>query len=71
MVVTCQGWAKPLRVRGEVEDLANLADAHPPLRAADRWRTLRKFAPGLIEALEFAPGAPDTQCWLHCSYSPI
>jgi hypothetical protein len=23
------------------------------LRAADRWRTLHKFAPALIEALEF------------------
>lgn len=47
------GWAKLLRVRGEVEDLANLADEDPLLRAADRWRTLRKFAPDLIEALEF------------------
>jgi hypothetical protein len=47
------GWAKLLRVRGEVEDLANLADEDPLLRAADRWKTLRKFAPYLIEALEF------------------
>ena len=47
------GWAKLLRVRGEVEDLANLADEDPLLRAAERWRTLRKFAPDLVEALEF------------------
>ena len=47
------GWAKLLRVRGEVADLANLANEDPLLRAADRWRTLRKFAPDLIEALEF------------------
>ena len=47
------GWAKLLRVRGEVEELANLADEDPLLRAADRWRTLHKFAPALIEALEF------------------
>ena len=39
--------------RGEVEDLANLADEDPLLRAADRWRTMHKFAPDLIEALEF------------------
>jgi hypothetical protein len=47
------GWAKLLRVRGEVEDLANLAEEDPLLRAADRWRTLRKFAHNLLEALEF------------------
>lgn len=47
------GWAKLLRVRGEVEDLANLAEEDPLLRAADRWRTLHKFAPDLLEALEF------------------
>jgi Domain of unknown function (DUF4158) len=47
------GWAKLLRVRGEVEDLANLASEDPLLRAAERWKTLRKFAPDLIEALEF------------------
>jgi TnpA family transposase len=47
------GWAKLLRVRGDIEELANLADEDPLLRAADRWKTLRKFAPDLIEALEF------------------
>jgi hypothetical protein len=47
------GWPKLLRVRGEVKELANLADEDPLLRAADRWSTLHKFAPALIEALEF------------------
>ncbi len=47
------GWAKLLRARGEVAELANLADEDPLVRAADRWKTLRKFAPALIEALEF------------------
>jgi hypothetical protein len=47
------GWAKLLRVRGEVTALADLADEDPLLRAAGRWRTLRKFAPDLIAALEF------------------
>ena len=47
------GWPKLLRVRGEVETLADLAGVDPLVRAADRWKTLRKFAPALIEALEF------------------
>jgi hypothetical protein len=47
------GWPKLLRVRDEVQALADLAGEDPLIRAADRWRTLHKFAPGLIEALEF------------------
>ena len=47
------GWAKLLRVRGEVRTLADLAEEDPLLGAADRYRTLRKFAPDLLEALEF------------------
>jgi hypothetical protein len=47
------GWARLLRVRGEVATLADLADEDPLLRAIERWRTLRKFAPDLIAALEF------------------
>lgn len=47
------GWPKLLRVRGEVQALAELAGEDPLRRAADRWKTLRKFAPALIEALEF------------------
>jgi TnpA family transposase len=55
------GWPKLLRVRGEVEALADLAGVDPLVHAADRWKTLRKFAPALIEALEFraARGAGD------------
>ena len=40
-----------LRVRGEVCTLADLAEEDPLLGAADRYRTLRKFAPELLEAL--------------------
>jgi hypothetical protein len=47
------GWPKLLSVRSEVKDLADIADEDPLIRAADRWRTLHKFAPALIEALEF------------------
>ena len=47
------GWAKLLRVQGEVRELADLAGEDPLQGAADRYLTLRKFAPELIEALEF------------------
>jgi hypothetical protein len=47
------GWPKLLRVRSEVKDLADLAEEDPLIRAADRYMTLRKFAPALIEALTF------------------
>ncbi len=47
------GWPKLLRVRGEVQALADVAGEDPLVRAADRWKTLRKFAPALIEAPEF------------------
>ncbi len=47
------GWPKLLRVRGEVQALADVACKDPLVRAADRWKTLRKFAPALIEALQF------------------
>jgi TnpA family transposase len=47
------GWPKLLRVRSEVQTLADLAGEAPLIRAADRWKTLRKFAPALIEALAF------------------
>ena len=57
------GWTKLLRVRGEVQALAELAGEDPLRRAADRWKTLRKFAPALIEALEFRAAAPTTPCW--------
>jgi TnpA family transposase len=47
------GWARLRRVQGEVKELADLAGEDPLQGAADRYLTLRKFAPGLIEALEF------------------
>ncbi|UFN51577.1 Tn3 family transposase (plasmid) [Roseomonas sp. OT10] len=53
------GWTKLLHVRGEVAALADLADEDPLLRAAGRWRTLRKFAPDLITALEFRAARAD------------
>jgi TnpA family transposase len=47
------GWPQLQQVRGDVRTLADLAEEDPLLGAADRYRTLRKFAPELIEALEF------------------
>jgi TnpA family transposase len=47
------GWARLLRVQGEVRALADLAGEDPLQGAADRYLTLRKFAPELIAALEF------------------
>jgi hypothetical protein len=50
------GWATLLRVRGEVAglaDLADLAEEDPLLRAADRYTTLRKIAPALLDAIDF------------------
>jgi Domain of unknown function (DUF4158) len=47
------GWAKLLRVQREVGELADLAGEDPLQGAADRYLTLRKFAPALLEALEF------------------
>ena len=52
------GWPKLLRGRDQVRDLAALAGEDPLVRAADRWRTLRKFAPALIEALQFRAARP-------------
>ena len=47
------GWARLLRAQGEVKVLADLADEDPLRGAAGRYLTLRKFAPDLLEALEF------------------
>jgi TnpA family transposase len=56
------GWAQLLRVRPQVEEIANLADEDPLVRAADRWVTLRKFVPALLEAIDFkaAHGSGET-----------
>jgi TnpA family transposase len=50
------GWNKLLRVRKEVAQIADTADVDPLVRAADRHASLRKFAPALLEALEFKAG---------------
>ena len=47
------GWNKLLRVRREVAEIAETADVDPLVRAADRYASLRKFAPALLQALEF------------------
>ena len=52
------GWPKLLRARDQVRDLAALAGEDSLVRAADRWKTLRKFAPALIEALQFRAARP-------------
>ena len=50
------GWDKLLRARGEARAIADLADESPLVRAADQWSRLRKFAPLLLEAIEFKAG---------------
>ncbi len=52
------GWHKLLRARDQVRDLVALAGEDPLVHAADRWKTLRKFAPVLIEALQFRTARP-------------
>ena len=47
------GWPKLLKARSEIEAVADLAETDPLVRAADRYLTLRRFAPILIEALAF------------------
>jgi len=47
------GWDKLLRARGEARTLADLAEENPLIRAADQWSRLRKFAPLLLEAIDF------------------
>lgn len=56
------GWVHLLRARSQVEEIANLAEEDPLVRAADRWVTLRKFVPALLEAIDFkaAAGSADT-----------
>ena len=50
------GWDKLLRARGEARVIADLAGENPLVRAADQWSRLRKFAPLLLEAIEFKAG---------------
>jgi hypothetical protein len=68
------GWAKLLRVQREVGELADLAGEDPLQGAADRYLTLRKFAPPLLEALEFKAARahdPTLSAIGHCATSTI
>jgi TnpA family transposase len=47
------GWETLLKARAEVGTLAETADEDLLILAVDRYATLRKFAPALIEALDF------------------
>jgi TnpA family transposase len=47
------GWVTLLKIRAEVGAIAETVDEDILLLAADRYATLRKFMPALIEELEF------------------
>jgi TnpA family transposase len=51
------GWASLLKARPQIDAIADTADIDPLILASDRYMTLRKFTPALIEALEFKSGA--------------
>ena len=50
------GWHTLLKARPEVATIAETANLDPLRVAADRYATLRKFAPDLLEALQFRAG---------------
>lgn len=50
------GWRKLLRARHEARAIAELAGENPLIRAANQWSRLRKFAPLLLEAIDFKAG---------------
>jgi hypothetical protein len=50
------GWTNLMPARPEVTEIAETADQYPLIVAADRYATLRKFAPALIDTLEFKVG---------------
>ncbi|WP_145206870.1 Tn3 family transposase [Sphingobium sp. B2] len=50
------GWHKLLAAKAEVKAIGDLAEEDPLVRASDRWVTLRKFAPALLEAIQFKAG---------------
>jgi hypothetical protein len=53
------GWPKSLSARGEVAELANLADEDPLVRAADRWKTLQaSFSCAGLACLTFPAHLP-------------
>jgi hypothetical protein len=55
------GWPKLLHARNEVAELAELADEDPLIKAAERYATLKKFAPAVLEALDFKAARSDDQ----------
>jgi TnpA family transposase len=55
------GWDKLLRARPQAASIAELAEEDPLVRAADRWTTLRKFVPDLLEAVDFKAGKGSTE----------
>jgi len=55
------GWPKLLHARNDVAELAELANEDPLVKAADRYATLRKFAPAFLEALDFKAARDDDQ----------
>jgi TnpA family transposase len=50
------GWTTLVRARPEVATIAETASLDPLTVAADRYATLRKFAPDLLETLQFRAG---------------
>ena len=50
------GWNTLLKARPEVATIAATASLDPLTVAADRYATLRKFAPDLLDALQFRAG---------------
>jgi TnpA family transposase len=55
------GWQKLLHARDDVAELAELADEDHLIKAADRYATLKKFAPVFLEALDFKAARRDDQ----------
>lgn len=47
------GLDRLVRSAPQAAAIADLAEEDPLIRAADRWRTLRKFAPLLLQAIDF------------------
>jgi len=55
------GWLNLLKARHEITELAETTDVDPLMVAVDRYTTLRKFTPALIEALEFKANRGSTR----------
>lgn len=50
------GWHNLLKIRHEVASIADSANVDPLIVAGDRYATLRKFVPDLLEVLQFRAG---------------